>query len=582
MSPTFEEQESLRRYLRAVYPMAETLRYSDHSELKAIFDSLDYLYNCDAEWMGAFVPPIQCMNISSRTSPPSLPYVPPGIFYSLGPGAPHLTERIPKPPASIVRWLQPVEVFTSPQGPPIRMRSSMEGRFGPQPSWTPSSAIVRYVWWPVGFSRHEADESNSTISQTPDGHSYRPSRPLVASAHTLSAAQVRKRWAFARLQALRDGDWLEVQGHGGATWVRSCPYTCGLWLNVWRGTGVFMRVRSPFVSLSKATAIADMLIEVGRRRTARGESPWSGDDSNLANIGSHFAAFARTSRLNVSALRVLRRTYPEATEAEAVIMALYMLSMPSGPCPGKTFAPHSNVYFDTEWVKAARRLALSPRRVLYHLRLIEPQEYVGAFFAHWIHGICGIGARARASKQWDAAYDMLLAQLACMLGVHTLILGFSPNDNGLMHQEVIDYDLPQSSRVLLQIGFHAWPRIVPGTNHLNDKELCSPPFRKPKVRVQHKTAQEEKRRLEHLRLAAVERIVDHWDMECKFAFVDPLFRAEALRARGHDNRDPPVQCRTFRNHTNASKFLAFAGSMSHAALGQGFSLVHWVPNTRTP
>jgi hypothetical protein len=44
-----------------------------------------------------------------------------------------------------------------------------------------------------------------------------------------------------------------------------CPDKCGLWANIWRGTGVYMRVRQPFVSYSKMTAIVEMAEAVEAR-----------------------------------------------------------------------------------------------------------------------------------------------------------------------------------------------------------------------------------------------------------------------------------------------------------------------------
>ena len=38
---------------------------------------------------------------------------------------------------------------------------------------------------------------------------------------------------------------------------------------------------------------------------------------------------------------------------------------------------------------------------------------------------------------------MLLGTLACVLGVHTVVLAAAPNDNGLLHQELVDYELPR-------------------------------------------------------------------------------------------------------------------------------------------
>ena len=62
---------------------------------------------------------------------------------------------------------------------------------------------------------------------------------------------------------------------------------------------------------------------------------------------------------------------------------------------------------------------------------------------HWIYSICGVGPfymgrGQRGGLGWDA----LLATLACLLGHQTIILTASPNDNGLLHQEFVDFELP--------------------------------------------------------------------------------------------------------------------------------------------
>ena len=63
---------------------------------------------------------------------------------------------------------------------------------------------------------------------------------------------------------------VEVEQFGGADWVTSEFPTAksaipGLFCNVWRGSGTFLRVVAPFVSRSKGSAVADLLKEIGRR-----------------------------------------------------------------------------------------------------------------------------------------------------------------------------------------------------------------------------------------------------------------------------------------------------------------------------
>ena len=53
--------------------------------------------------------------------------------------------------------------------------------------------------------------------------------------------------------------------------------------------------------------------------------------------------------------------------------------------------------------------------------------------------------------------------LSCALGVKTLVLDAQPNDNGLFHEVLIDYDVPG-----------AWPTLEDDT--LNPLDTCMQPF----------------------------------------------------------------------------------------------------------
>ena len=70
---------------------------------------------------------------------------------------------------------------------------------------------------------------------------------------------------------------------------------------------------------------------------------------------------------------------------------------------------------------------------------------------HWLHGVCGL-----------STHHTLIATLACMLGHKTIVLAASSNDNGLLHPELVDYELPTS------LG---WTSA--GTDHL---QHCMRPF----------------------------------------------------------------------------------------------------------
>ena len=55
------------------------------------------------------------------------------------------------------------------------------------------------------------------------------------------------------------------------------------------------------------------------------------------------------------------------------------------------------------------------------------------------------GGKARTTAFWKGSPigpDGLLSALACILGHHTIVLAASANDNGLLHQELVDFELP--------------------------------------------------------------------------------------------------------------------------------------------
>ena len=84
---------------------------------------------------------------------------------------------------------------------------------------------------------------------------------------------------------------------------------------------------------------------------------------------------------------------------------------------------------------------------------------------HWLFSICGVGPyHARGGLGWDA----MLAALACTLGYHSVVLAASPNDNGLLHQEFVDFDLPPD---------YGWG--VPPAGATNDVGYCASPFAWP-------------------------------------------------------------------------------------------------------
>ena len=108
------------------------------------------------------------------------------------------------------------------------------------------------------------------------------------------------------------------------------------------------------------------------------------------------------------------------------------------------------------------------------LRLAAVPGATAAFLARvrearpvdWCANVCGNGQYYDRQRAPMMALDGMLATLSCVLGTNAVVLTRSPNDNGLVHQELVDYDLPES------LG--GWPR--PPENKLNALARCAAPF----------------------------------------------------------------------------------------------------------
>uniref|UniRef100_A0A7S3ETB4 Uncharacterized protein n=1 Tax=Haptolina ericina TaxID=156174 RepID=A0A7S3ETB4_9EUKA len=208
---------------------------------------------------------------------------------------------------------------------------------------------------------------------------------------------------------------VEVENWGG--WAtQSCPPICGLWGNIWKGTGMAMVVRSPFASLNKGTAVVEMLLELGRTRS-----------DTLVELAEHLRLWQPAKQLC--------RSFASASLAECVAAQL----IAPHPCEGA--GRHLNRYV-TPWQEYVR--SAHPSDLVSALRgLSSPRTNRSSgsrrFVLHWIYGVCGVGSpMGMTGHGWDG----LLATLACTLGRQTVVLAASSNDNGLLHQELVDFDLP--------------------------------------------------------------------------------------------------------------------------------------------
>ena len=422
----------IREYLEAVYPAAAPrLGHLPSKELYQLFESLDYYYNFSPEARAAVQPPVW-----TADNVPPLPYLPRGAYYHARGHAPLEKGRLNTILwGSFERHSEPVSVIDDKmhKDQAAQFRSSFGARMGPQPSWTSPFAIVRYVHFPNGLrTRASAAHPPKARLVSTDGF-FDVMNKNVSSAvgmDTMTRSTFSRephRDLSSQLHQLRDGDFVEVEQWGGLLGSEECPPVCGLWANIWRGTGVMLRVSQPFVSFSKSTAIIEMAERVAARN-------FSAFEELLALLGAE------------APVRALHAQHPSVPLWEC--LSSYMLSIL--PCAGAR-AARGEAYgkLGRRWAEMARRSR--PDAILrwaLELRTASrgsPFSDAERFALYWIMSVCGQGHSTVVSPFWHASPvgpDSLLATLACILGHRTIVLTASANDNGLLHQELVDFELP--------------------------------------------------------------------------------------------------------------------------------------------
>ena len=246
--------EQLRSYLISVYPAeAPALRRLSGTGLVERFGALDYYYTCAPSMVLSLVPSTGgCVPISSRYSTsgsaPALPYLPAGAFYRAVEGA----AALPLSAFMYSSWSRhptPVEVLSEPLPAAglARFQSSFGARVGPSPSWTNPNALVRYPLYPSGLDL-AALSGIAPLERHP-----RPPRTAANSQSTSVGFDLSNHTKVASLLRLRDGDLLEVEQWGGPLYNSpECPPICGMWGNVYTGTGVFLRAARQQVTCANA------------------------------------------------------------------------------------------------------------------------------------------------------------------------------------------------------------------------------------------------------------------------------------------------------------------------------------------
>ena len=196
---------------------------------------------------------------------------------------------------------------------------------------------------------------------------------------------------------------------------------------VWRGSGVFVRVRAPLVSMCKMCAVVDMIEALHRR------DPLVLDD---------VTALLRAT----DAVWRVRHRFAGSSTAEA--LAYHCLL--KNPCM------RTQVWAERPPAGFPALMA----RWLAHIQALTPPDAVAAFRSltsptdkmpfssgerfgiYWVYSYCGAG-HVNDDDEDDssqAGLDMLVAVLACTLGRKTVVFAANPNDNGLIHQELVDYE----------------------------------------------------------------------------------------------------------------------------------------------
>lgn len=434
-------------------------------KLLRLYEGLDYYYTgCSQGGLRALTPRLPQCNAAPRTGEAgeaggpraaaagvlTAPFLPAGAYYRAGPQRPEWEVRDPGrrvasaprpcPPASasaLGRSRQPQPPALSPRCGQVRpfleasfsrhgagvallrapsselFASSWGAKAGPAPSWTSPLATVRYPLHPNGLLLAPASQPDvpPRKAEVPRRQAAPPTGATAAedaaAAADAAVFDLRGNRRVAQLLAISDGDLVEIEQWGGWS-VADCPPICGMWANVWRGSGVGLRVASPFASLSKGTAVVEMLAALGERSL------------------SHLQSLARELRLDAPARALLRAgsdargggggasvgTPLSAAGAYAASVAAVLLS--DHPCAGAGGAAGLLSTLEA-WLEQTRRLPPEARvRALTGLQAPAAASGGGGggadggtgggaarFGLHWLFGVCGVGAPlARTGLGW--------------------------------------------------------------------------------------------------------------------------------------------------------------------------------------
>ena len=466
----------IERYITQLYPVDHQKHATNTHQLKQTFEALHYFYAPTRD----ILEPARHLKTDAA---PRLPYLPSGAYYSAPQNHSRFTGWIAS--ASAERWWRiseenhPPKFKRSPLNT-VRHRNALRSaagrastigsRFGPAPSWTSPLALVKYPFPLAGSDWTRRDLLRASHGTTLD----------ITSGY------------------------VEVEQFGGPRWAApgahvACPPVCGTWANVWRGTGVFLRLNRPLVSINRLSAIVELVTQV----------------SSKAGGKAVLESFMRQSPLLEAKVRLLqraprydggRRRRHGASLGESVAAAaadggggLGCVCLREPPICSK------NCFNATEYAYDYVRVDGALRRLGVAGFLERVREGRGE---DWCANVCGTGAYYHQQKAPWAALDAMLVSLSCLVGYDAVVLTRSPNDNGLVHQELVDFDVP--------VALGGWG--APPLGGLNDWDKCKAPF-------------------SNLPVNADALLLEHWHSTGKWALGDvsrSKFAPCTLRVPGGD------------------------------------------------
>jgi hypothetical protein len=212
---------------------------------------------------------------------------------------------------------------------------------------------------------------------------------------------------------------------------------CGTWANIWKGTGVFLKLDRPVVAPTRLGAVVELVTRIASK------------DGGAATL----EAFAQSASMLAKRVKEFRGGGASVGEAVAAAAAA------AGTGRGCRCFKEASALNGT--ARPLLRLAAVPGATAAFLARVREARPVD-----WCANVCGNGQYYDRQRSPMMALDGMLATLSCVLGTNAVVLTRSPNDNGLVHQELVDYDLPES------LG--GWPR--PPENKLNALAKCAAPF----------------------------------------------------------------------------------------------------------